>query len=183
MTTSIEQISLSAKNYSKALVEMVRDNVISFEDLSKDLATVSEILETSQDLRLTLENPTVSEEVKSQIVEEVFKNEVHPQVVSFLKVLIDKNRFSEFSQIKADYEIKLDDVNKIQSVEITSAVELSEEYRGRILQKLSEKLQKNIRPNWKVDENIIAGLIYRINDNVIDTSIKSKLDKLNKNLM
>lgn len=183
MTTSIEQISLSAKNYSKALVEMVRDNVISFEDLSKDLATVSEILETSQDLRLTLENPTVSEEVKSQIIEEVFKNEVHPQVVSFLKVLIDKNRFSEFSQIKADYEIKLDDVNKIQAVEITSAVELSEEYRGRILQKLGEKLQKNIRPNWKVDENIIAGLIYRINDNVIDTSIKSKLDKLNKNLM
>lgn len=183
MTTSIEQISLSAKNYSKALVEMVRDNVISFEDLSKDLATVSEILETSQDLRLTLENPTVSEEVKFQIVEEVFKNEVHPQVVSFLKVLIDKNRFSEFSQIKADYEIKLDDVNKIQSVEITSAVELSEEYRERILQKLGEKLQKNIRPNWKVDENIIAGLIYRINDNVIDTSIKSKLDKLNKNLM
>lgn len=183
MTTSIEQISLSAKNYSKALVEMVRDNVISFEDLSKNLATVSEILETSQDLRLTLENPTVSEEVKSQIVEEVFKNEVHPQVVSFLKVLIDKNRFSEFSQIKADYEIKLDDVNKIQAVEITSAVELSEEYRERILQKLSEKLQKNIRPNWKVDENIIAGLIYRINDNVIDTSIKSKLDKLNKNLM
>lgn len=183
MTTSIEQISLSAKNYSKALVEMVRDNVISFEDLSKDLATVSEILETSQDLRLTLENPTVSEEVKSQIVEEVFKNEVHPQVVSFLKVLIDKNRFSEFSQIKADYEIKLDDVNKIQAVEITSAVELREEYRERILQKLGEKLQKNIRPNWKVDENIIAGLIYRINDNVIDTSIKSKLDKLNKNLM
>lgn len=183
MTTSIEQISLSAKNYSKALVEMVRDNVISFEDLSKDLATVSEILETSQDLRLTLENPTVSEEVKSQIIEEVFKNEVHPQVVSFLKVLIDKNRFSEFSQIKADYEIKLDDVNKIQAVEITSAVELSEEYREKILQKLSEKLQKNIRPNWKVDENIIAGLIYRINDNVIDTSIKSKLDKLNKNLM
>lgn len=183
MTTSIEQISLSAKNYSKALVEMVSDNVISFEDLSKDLATVSEILETSQDLRLTLENPTVSEEVKSQIIEEVFKNEVHPQVVSFLKVLIDKNRFSEFSQIKADYEIKLDDVNKIQAVEITSAVELNEEYRERILQKLSEKLQKNIRPNWKVDENIIAGLIYRINDNVIDTSIKSKLDKLNKNLM
>ena len=183
MTTSIEQISLSAKNYSKALVEMVRDNVISFEDLSKDLATVSEILETSQDLRLTLENPTVSEEVKSQIVEEVFKNEVHPQVVSFLKVLIDKNRFSEFSQIKADYEIKLDDVNKIQAVEITSAVELSEEYRERILQKLGEKLQKTMRPNWKVDENIIAGLIYRINDNVIDTSIKSKLDKLNKNLM
>lgn len=183
MTTSIEQISLSAKNYSKALVEMVRDNVISFEDLSKDLATVSEILETSQDLRLTLENPTVSEAVKSQIVEEVFKNEVHPQVVNFLMVLIDKNRFSEFPQIKADYEIKLDDVNKIQSVEITSAVELSEEYRERILQKLSEKLQKNIRPIWKVDENIIAGLIYRINDNVIDTSIKSKLDKLNKNLM
>lgn len=183
MTTSIEQISLSAKNYSKALVEMVRDNVISFEDLSKDLATVSEILESSQDLRLTLENPTVSEEVKSQIIEEVFKNEVHPQVVSFLKVLIDKSRFSEFSQIKADYEIKLDDVNKIQAVEITSAVELSEEYRERILQKLGEKLQKNIRPNWKVDENIIAGLIYRINDNVIDTSIKSKLDKLNKNLM
>jgi len=177
------QIPISAKNYSEALIKTVQDNVMSYEDLSKDLSAIQEILTSSQDLTFTLENPAISDEVKCSIVDEVFKNEIHAELLNFLKVLIEKKRFAEFAQIKADYEARLDEINNVQSVEVVSAVELSEDYKNKILQKLGEKLQKNIRPIWQVDENIIAGLIYRINDNVIDTSIKSKLDKLNKNLM
>ena len=182
MSTEVK-ISTSAKNYANSLLQVGKDGVMSYDDILNDLNTVKEIVSSSTELTQVMENPAVANNTKYEILDSVFLGQINDKLVNFLKVLIDKNRFSEFSQIKADYEIKLDDVNKIQAVEITSAVELSEEYRERILQKLSEKLQKNIRPNWKVDENIIAGLIYRINDNVIDTSIKSKLDKLNKNLM
>ena len=182
MSTEVK-ISTSAKNYANSLLQVGKDGVMSYDDILNDLNTVKEIVSSSAELTQVMENPAVSDNTKYEILDSVFLGQINDKLINFLKVLIDKNRFSEFSQIKADYEIKLDDVNKIQAVEITSAVELSEEYRERILQKLGEKLQKNIRPNWKVDENIIAGLIYRINDNVIDTSIKSKLDKLNKNLM
>lgn len=183
MTNLNEQISLSAKNYSEALIELVKDNVMSYEDISKDLETISQILKISSDLKNTLEYPTISTETKHEIIDEVFKNEINPNIINFIKILIDKKRFSEFEQVKADYADKLDKINNIQTMEIVSAIPLNEEYRGKIVQKLSEKLQKNISPIWEIDESIIAGLIYKIDDDVIDTSIKSKLDKLSKNLM
>ena len=40
MTNLNEQISLSAKNYSEALIELVKDNVMSYEEISKDLETI-----------------------------------------------------------------------------------------------------------------------------------------------
>ena len=59
MTNLNEQISLSAKNYSEALIELVKDNVMSYEDISKDLETISQILKISSDLKNTLEYPTI----------------------------------------------------------------------------------------------------------------------------
>lgn len=183
MINSNEQIPLSAKNYSEALIEIVNDNIMSYDDINNDLSVVSDILQMSEDLKSVLENPAVSVETKNEIVEDVFKKDVHHEIVNFLKILIDKKRFNEFNQIKSDFANKLDEINNIQPVEITSAVELNEDYRNKILQKLAEKFRKNIRPVWLVNENIIAGLIYKINDDVIDASIKSKLDKLSKDLM
>lgn len=183
MKNSNEQIPLSAKNYSQALIKIVEDNVMSYEEINNDLNTVSQILELSNDLKFTLENPTIADEIKYEIVDEVFKNEIHQQIINFIKILISKKRFGELNKIKEDYNVKLDGINNIQQVEITSAIELNPEYQQQIIQKLSEKLNKNIRPIWNINEDIIAGLIYKINDNVIDASIKNKLDKLNKNLM
>ena len=183
MINSNEKISLSAKNYSQALIELEKDGQISFDEINNDLNKISEILNMSEELKQVLENPSVSTEVKCEIVNEVFQKDISSQIMNFLKILIDKKRFNEFNQIKADFEDKLDKINNIQSVEIVSAVELNEDYRNTIVQKLAEKLQKNIRPIWQVNEDIIAGLIYKINDDVIDSSIKNKLDKLNKELM
>ncbi len=181
--TKKEQISLSAKNYSEALIELVQDNVMSYEEIKKDMTTVAEILNSSEELRNALEYPTISAETKFEIINDVFNNRINVNIINFLKILIDKKRFNEFYQILTDYEKRLDKINNIQSVEIISALELNDVYKNKIIQKLSEKLQKNINPVWQIDENIIAGLIYKIDDNVIDTSIKNKLDKLSKNLM
>ena len=178
-----QQIPLSAKNYSEALIKIVRDNILSYEEVQDDLNTISQILDMSEDLRMTLQNPTITDEIKSEITDEVFGKEIHPELVNFLKILIEKKRFGEFYQIKADYAMKLDEINNIQTVEIISAVPLNSEYQEQIITKLKGKLNKNIRPNWSINEDIIAGLIFKISDDVIDTSIKNKLDKLNKNLM
>lgn len=183
MTNSNQQIALSAKNYSQALIELEKDSQLTFDEINNDLNIISEILNMSAELKHVLENPSVAAEVKNEIVNDVFQKDIHPQIINFLKILIDKKRFNELNQIKADFENKLDKINNIQTVEIVSAVELKEDYRNEIIQKLGEKLHKNIRPIWLIDENIIAGLIYKINDDVIDSSIKNKLDKLNKELM
>ena len=74
-------------------------------------------------------------------------------------------------------------INNIQPVTVTSAIALTDEQKKGIAVKLEEKLKKQVQPRWNVDNGIIAGLIIKINDDVIDTSLKHKIDKISKDLL
>lgn len=182
MKNSKEQISLSAKNYANALVDVVNDNKSTYVQISDDFQTIQEILDMSPELRDVLINPTVSFDLKIDIIEEIFKKEVSETMMNFLKVLIEKKRFKEFSQIHRAYINKLNEIHNIQPVTVVSAVELSETDKLQVIKKLETKLNKTVRPEWQLDNEIIAGLIIKIDDDIIDMSIRNRLAKLKKDI-
>ena len=65
---------------------------------------------------------------------------------------------------------------------VTSAIELNDERREEIKTKISKKLNKNVIVEWGVDDDIIAGLVFNIDELVIDNSIRSKLEDLSKTM-
>ena len=146
--------------------------------IKKNLDIVSEILTSSDELKNVLENTTISNAIKIDIINEVFKNQINEKIINFLKILVDKSKFNEFSEIKKDYEKILDDVNNIKRVEVISAVPLTEEDKSRITEKLQNKLHKEVIPNWIEQPEIMGGLVIKIEDDVIDSSIKKKLENL-----
>ncbi len=183
MKNSTEHISISAKNYANALIGIVNDKQSTFEDISRDFENIRQILNMSPELKEILNNPTIPYETKISIVEEIFKNEIGNTMLDFLKILIEKKRFGEFSQIYRAYIEKLNDIYNIQPVTVVSAIELSEEEKQQVVQKLENKLNKTVQPDWELDNDIIAGLVIKIDDDVIDMSIKNRLAKLKKDLM
>lgn len=183
MKNSKEQISLSAKNYANALVDVVNDKKSTYVQISNDFETVQQILDMSPEIKEVLNNPTVSFDLKMDIAEEIFKRDVSETMMNFLKVLIEKKRFKEFSQIHRAYIDKLNEIHNIQPVTVISAVELSEKDKLQVIKKLETKLNKTIQPEWKLDDDIIAGLVIKIDDDIIDMSIKNRLAKLKKDLM
>ena len=67
--------------------------------------------------------------------------------------------------------------------EVISAVEISDDRKQKLVEKLQNKLQKTVIPNWNVDKDIIGGLIIRIGDDVVDNSLRNKLENLSKNII
>lgn len=177
------QISLTAKNYADALVKLGQDKVISYEEILNNLVYIQDTFNSSSDLKLVLDNPAVSDEVKYSIIDEIFTGNINIKIREFLKILIEKKRFNEFEGIIAAYTDELDKINKIQRVEITSAIDLNDDMKQRITEKLQHRLQKNIIADWQVNEDIIGGLVVKINDDVIDSSLKNKLENLSKNII
>ncbi len=171
-------MTTSSKNYAGALAEIAADNIISYDGIKNDLNTVSAIIKNSPDLKNVLENITIATEVKNSIIDEVFRNQVNDKIVNFLKILTNKNKFNDFEDIKSDFETIYNDVNNIKLVDVTSAVALSEDQKQRVVEKLQAKLNKKIIANWLQDEDIIGGLIIKIDDNVINSSLKNRLEKL-----
>ena len=171
-------MTTSSKNYACALAEIADDNIISYDEIKNDLNTISVIIKNSPDLKSVLENITIATDVKNSIIDEVFKNQINEKLVNFLKILTNKNKFDEFDEIKSDFESIYNDVNNIKLVEVTSAVELTQEQKNRVTEKLQAKLNKQLQANWLLNSDIIGGLIMKIDDNVINSSLKNKLEKL-----
>ena len=171
-----EQISKSAITYANSLIEA--DN--NYEQILNDLRTVQNITSQSKDFNEVMLNPTISVSTKNEIIDEIFKNQINEKVINFLKILADKKRFSELNEIISAYSEKVDEINNIKRVEVISVVELSEEQKRQTVEKLQNRLQKNVVVQWTKNADIIGGLVIKIDDDIIDSSRKNKLEKLSK---
>lgn len=182
MTSTQNKYHLISKRYSDALVELEKTDVLSYEKISAGLLVVEETLSQSVDLSDFLNNPLISTEDKKEVIDKIFVDNIDPLMVNFLKVIVDKNRFSAINEITRTYKETLDKINNFSRVSVTSAVNLSEDVKDRLKHKLEEKLHKTVTLDWEIDSKIIAGLVIQMGDNVIDTSLKNKLDDLSKNI-
>jgi F-type H+-transporting ATPase subunit delta len=175
---------LASKKWAKALIELSQETEgISNEDVLKDLRDVAETVNSSEELKNVINNPSISTEEKQIVICKLFQNRVMPIVYNFIFVLNLRKRLNIINDIADEFERELEVLNNIVRVDITSAIELNEEKRAQIKDRVEEKLHKDIKVNWGVDTDIIAGLIFNINDTVVDNSIKHKLEKLSENII
>ena len=179
----IKNITQSAKIYAQALIQTAKDGKISFDDILSDLDNIKKIIENSNDLKEILNTPAVPVEKKIEIIEDVFTSQIKPDILNFLKIIAEKKRFSELDLIIDAFKKEYDEIKNIKRITVISAVDITDEYKNKILTKLQDKLQKNVIADWEIDASIIGGLIIHIDDNIIDTSIKNKLENLSKNII
>lgn len=186
MGTSVKSKNseLVAKRWAKALMELAcEDEGISKEDILDDLREVWENIEASKELKEVLENPSVSIEEKQIVLCKLFQNKVLPIVYNFLYALNLKKRVGLIGLISEEFEKELEIQKNIVKVNVTSAIELNDERKSSIKMRIAEKLNKDVIVNWGVDEDIIAGLIFNINETIVDNSIRHKLEKISKNIV
>jgi F-type H+-transporting ATPase subunit delta len=175
---------LASKKWAKALIELTQeDEGISKEEVLSDLRDVAENIENSEELKNVINNPSISAEEKQIVISKLFQNRIMPIVYNFLFALNLKKRMDLISEIADEFEKELEELKNIVRVDITSAIDLSDERKNDIRNRIAEKLQKDVKVSWGVDADIIAGLIFNINDTVVDNSIKNKLDKLTEKII
>ncbi len=174
-----KKISTISKIYANALLEACSD----CRDLIKaQLYEVLEVISSSQDLNIVMADNSISPCKKNDILDKIFGDKVDNRIINLLKILSDKNRFGEISSIYEAYEEILNSRSNKKNVEIISSIDLDENMKNKITERLQNKLNCEILPDWHVDENIIAGLNFKFDDYVIDASVRTKLEKLSKNI-
>ena len=172
-----------SKRYAKSLVEYMLSNDLSSDEAIRNLENIKAILDSSKELYNAMLNPIISATDKESVIDSVFEKDCIEVVRNFLKILVEKNRFNLIFIIIEEFKKLLNKMNNIAQVDITSAIELKEERKEEIQNKLNEILSKKIDIEYKVDDSIIAGLIFKIEDDVLDTSFRRKIEDLKKELI
>ena len=177
MSKSIKKI------YGDALFELaVEENQL--DTMLVEIESLKRILVENKMLRQILSHPGVDEAAKISLVEQIFKGKCSDCLIGFLVLVIRKGRQAELNDIFNHFIERGKEEKAIGRVFVTSAVELSENEKKAIEQRLLglTKYQR-FNMNFTVDERILGGLIIRIGDRVTDSSIRTKLLELKKSLV
>lgn len=176
------RISSISEKYSQAILDIAieKDCVELFDE---QLSAVCEIFALSDDLCVVMNNTAISQKTKNELLEAVFSEKINTELLNFLKILVNKNRFADLININNSYKDKIKRRNNQKDVEIVSSVEIDEQLKFEIVERLERKLNCKVLPKWLVNDTIIAGLVFKFDDFLIDTSVKSKLKDLSKNIL
>lgn len=176
---------LVSKTYGEALYEVAME---SGEDkaiqLMEEIKSLIKILEENPEFDRLMKHPGIAKQEKLQVVENVFKGRVSNELEGLLNIVVSKDRYGELPAIFGYFTDRVKEHLKIGVAYVTSAVELTGNQKEAVKAKLLETTgYREIELKFQVDAAIIGGMIIRINDRVVDSSIRTKLDGLTKQLL
>ena len=173
---------LVSKTYGEALFELVLERGTM--DLTlEEVQGVCQILEENEELNRLLTHPKISKEEKKSVLENIFQGRVSADVLGFLLILIEKDRYSELPAI-ADYFIsKVKEYKNIGTAQVISAMPVTDAQKQQIEKKLLSTTDYTaFEMDYQTDPSLIGGIIIRIGDRVVDGSIRSKLERMARSL-
>lgn len=170
---------IAAKSYCDALFEIAKEEN-KLDIYKEQLSFVKDTVLADAKFSAVMNHPKIKKEEKKELLDTIFQNEIEHLLLNFLKILVDKNRFRILNDITKEFVKSYNKENNIQVVYIKSAKELSAVQKDELCLSLTKKLGKKLDPVYMVDEDLLAGIRVKINDQIIDNTAKSKLERLKK---
>lgn len=174
---------LVSKTYGDALFELaVEENRI--DSLMEEVMMLQTVFAKNKDFEKILVHPEIPQEAKLTVVEDVFKGRVSDALTGFLRIVTAKERYKDLPDIFAYFIARVKEYKKIGIATVTSAVPLSGEQKQKIEKRLLDTTQyETMEIDYQVDASKIGGLMIRIGDRIVDSTISSKLAALTASLM
>jgi F-type H+-transporting ATPase subunit delta len=145
------------------------------DDVSTQLDAVARLVRGHGPLRDALLDDAVDGVQRSLIAREVFAG-LHPALVDTLAVMVERDNFDLLSSMVEEFGVIAEEQRGVVSVDVTTAVVLTDALRQSIASKLSADLGKGVVLREKVDPAIIGGIVISTHGHRIDASIASQLE-------
>jgi ATP synthase F1 delta subunit len=167
-----------ARIYAQSLFEVARERD-KLDAIHEQLGQVADTIAENRDLQVFLFSPYfTSAEKRDGIARAVSGAE--PELMNFLELLAEKHRMPVIFRIRERLdELWAKEKGQLE-VRLTSAVELDPEIVKRVGSEIERQTGQTIELSSDVDEGIIGGLVLRVGNMVLDASLRSKLERLRK---
>ncbi len=171
------QASLSGR-YATALFDLAREGKV-IDGVGKSLAAIKAALADSADFRSLTTNPLLSRDAARKAVAAIAKAmKLDATTANFLGVLAANRRLGQLGAVIKSFEALAAQHRGEATAEVTSAHPLDAKQVEALKQKLRAKVGSEVAVDLKVDPEILGGLVVRIGSQMIDSSIRTRLNSL-----
>lgn len=172
---------LIGNRYGSALFEAGLE-LNKLDDFHKEINLILDILKREPDLETLLSHPKISKEEKKDILKNVFEKLVSQEMLNFLYIIVDKRREGHLFEIGQEFEDLFNKHKNITKVVAITSIPMKDEAQEKLKVTLGEKLRKNIVLENVVDPSILGGVLLKVEDKIIDGSIKSQLENIERTI-
>jgi F-type H+-transporting ATPase subunit delta len=171
-----------ARRYASALADVSLSKGESAK-VKEDLSGWARLFSENQQLVSVFKSPAISLENKKNLLNSLItKTGILKTTANFLKVMLDNQRLPQLEETYREYAQELDKRLGVVSAEITTAQPIPEDLQELLTKRLKSMLGTDVKPNFKVDEKLIGGIVTRVGSTIYDGSIRNQLDLARKRL-
>lgn len=168
--------------YGDALFELAVSES-SVDSLYAEAQAVIEAFEQNEELGKLLNHPKIEKEEKEQVIRNIFEQFVSKDMTGLLMIMVSKDRQNNIVDTLKAFQNRVKEYKKIGIVYVSTARALTDEQKEKLVAKLLATTKYvELEMTYTVDESLIGGMVIRIGDRVVDSSIKHKIDELAKDL-
>lgn len=171
----MSEIATVARPYAKAAFDFAVENqaVAKWQEM---LAFIAEVTRNEQVGELL--SGSIAPETLAKTFISVCGDEIDEHVQNLIRVMADNGRLTTLPEVLTQFIQLRDSLESTIEVDVISANELSEQQSAKISAAMEKRLSRKVKLNCKIDKSVIAGVIIRAGDLVIDGSIRGRLERL-----
>lgn len=174
---------LISKTYGDALFTLsVEEDKV--DEFLQEITQLLEILKGEEEFSKLMNHPRIPVEEKTDMVKEIFTGRLSSELTGFLILVVSKGRYSSINEILQYF---LDSAKEFKGIGVAYAatpLPLNESQKKALKDKLLATTQyREMEMHYEVDPSLIGGMRIRIKDRVVDSSIRTKIVKMQQDLM
>jgi F-type H+-transporting ATPase subunit delta len=173
-------VPVAQRTYANALFEAAKERG-RLEPVREELQDFTQALSDVPELRALLENPQLDARVREEALAAVLGG-ADELVRNFLLLVAEKGRADELGEIVREFEALAAAEEGILDVDLTTAIELSDEEAEKILRQIEEISGRRVRATRKVDPSLVGGFVLQAGSHRVDASVRGRLQRLGREL-
>lgn len=173
--------SIVSERYALSLYEVAKDEHKA-EAILDELDAVTQVFAENPDLMKVLKTPSIQLPDKKETLQNVFGGRIDPYLLNFLKLITEKRRIGLLPEMTEAYRQQYYFEEGICEVRAVTASPMSEELTEKLKAKMCSVTGKKVVLKTKVDPSILGGIVVKVDNKQIDTSVKTRLQELAQKL-
>ena len=173
-----------ARRYARAFIALGQENNKT-DAFAGDLDAFGQVLNSGDgQLKQALTNPGLTAVERKSVLNAVLdKLKLDGDSANFLRLLVDKNRFSEFDGIVRSFNEMADEIAGRARAVVSTASELNAAMKKTVLDALEASTGKTVEIDFQVDPSLIGGMVAQVGDISYDASVKARLEDIQSALI
>lgn len=172
----------TAVAYARSILELANEQNQAAE-FGQELAAIGELLRQNPSFSEFLADPGIAASERTAALDKLFRGRASPLVMNLLGVLNTRGRLNLLPAVTDAYGVLLDEQLGNIEVDVTVAQKLDSAQLEEVRRRVGEALGKNAVVHQYVDDAIIGGLVLRVEDRLIDASVRSQLEAMRERML